>query len=53
LTYRLGDAVLVSWKGKWYTATVIQMGINKLKIHYDGYASSWDEWVDGTRIRYR
>ncbi|MBK7356620.1 Tudor-knot domain-containing protein [Propionivibrio sp.] len=53
LPYRLGDSTLVSWKGKWYNATVIQTGSNKVKIHYDGYDSNWDEWVDGTRIRYR
>lgn len=53
LPYRLGDAVNVSWKGKWYNATVIQLGQSKVKIHYDGYGSNWDEWVDGSRIRNR
>lgn len=53
LPYRLGDAVQVSWKGKWYRATVIQLSQNKTKIHYDGYGNEWDEWVSGDRIRYR
>lgn len=53
LPYSLGDAVNVLWKGKWYGATVIQTGTHKVKIHYDGYDSSWDEWVEAGRIRYR
>ena len=53
LPYRLGDAVMVLWKGKWYASTVIQLGKNKVKIHYDNYDSSWDEWVEAARIRYR
>lgn len=53
LPYRLGDAVSVLWKGIWYAATVTQLGGHKVKIHYDNYDNSWDEWVDGSRIRYR
>lgn len=53
LAYRLGDAVLVMWKGKWYPATVLQLNGNTARIHYDGYGNEWDEWVDGSRIRYR
>ncbi|MBN1283407.1 MAG: hypothetical protein JXA24_06525 [Proteobacteria bacterium] len=48
-----GDAVSIKWKGTWYDAHVI--GVNKKKdswkIHYDGYNSSWDEWVGADRIR--
>jgi hypothetical protein len=32
---------------------VIQVGRERVKIHYDGYDNSWDEWVDGSRIRPR
>jgi len=53
LPYSLGDAVRVLWQNKWYAATVIQLGGHKVKIHYDNYDNSWDEWVDGSRIRYR
>lgn len=53
LPYGLGDSVLVLWKQKWYVATVIRLGGEKVKIHYDGYEDSWDEWVDGARIRRR
>lgn len=53
LPYRLGDAVLVWWKTQWYNATVIQLAGSQVKIHYDGYDNSWDEWVGSNRIRYR
>ncbi|MDO9106693.1 MAG: Tudor-knot domain-containing protein [Methylovulum sp.] len=53
LPYRLGDAVMVLWKSNWYPATVIQLAEHKVKIHYDNYDNSWDEWVGNSRIRYR
>jgi CHAT domain-containing protein/Tfp pilus assembly protein PilF len=50
-TWKLGDRVEVEWKGDWYQAQVIEVKGNQYKIHYDGYADSWDEWVDTSRIR--
>lgn len=46
-----GDKAQVLWKGSWYPATVLQSRGNKCYIHYDGYNSSWDEWVGPSRIR--
>jgi len=46
-----GDKAQVLWKGTWYPATVLQAKGDQCKIHYDGYASSWDEWVGPSRIR--
>jgi hypothetical protein len=46
-----GDPVQVKWKGTWYAAHVIAVGKNQWKIHYDGYDSSWDEWVGAARIK--
>ncbi len=46
-----GDPVQVLWKGTWYPAHVIGVKGNTLKIHYDGYDSSWDEWVGPNRYR--
>ena len=43
----------VLWNGDWYRATVIEVGKSRVKVHYDGYDDTWDEWVDGTRIRNR
>src|SRR5216683_3052031 len=49
--WKPGDRVEVQWKGDWYQANVIEVKGNQYKIHYDGYDSSWDEWVDDSRIR--
>lgn len=46
-----GDAVQVKWKGSWWPAHVLKAKGGLWKIHYDGYDSSWDEWVGPDRIR--
>ncbi|MBI2340682.1 MAG: hypothetical protein HYU99_10040 [Deltaproteobacteria bacterium] len=46
-----GDPVQVLWKGTWYPAHVLQAKGKQLYIHYDGYDSSWDEWVGPERYR--
>ncbi|MBI2768838.1 MAG: RNA-binding protein [Burkholderiales bacterium] len=51
--YKVGDDVQVAWKGKWWPASVISVGEGRWKIHYDGYESSWDEWVGPERMRGR
>ncbi len=49
----VGDNVKVSWKGKWYDASIIQQSDASFRIHYTGYESSWDEWVSLKRIRFQ
>src|SRR5437762_2825361 len=49
--WNVGDRVEVQWKGDWYQANVNEVKGNQYKIHYEGYDSSWDEWVDGSRVR--
>lgn len=48
----IGDAVQVLWGGSWYPATILagpdEQG--QCQIHYDGYDSSWDEWVGHHRM---
>lgn len=51
--WAVGDEVLVQWQGKWYAASIIGRKEGLYKIHYDGYAASWDEWVEPKRIRNR
>ena len=46
-----GDKAEVRWKGRWYAATVLRSKGNSCYIHYDGYNSSWDEWVGPERIQ--
>nr|WP_246351206.1 Tudor-knot domain-containing protein [Deinobacterium chartae] len=52
--YRVGQQVQVQWHGQWFKATVIEIGSGsmqgKYKIRYEGYDSSWDEYVAPARI---
>jgi hypothetical protein len=49
--YDVNDKVKVEWKGGLYPATIIKAEDGKYLVHYDGYASSWDEWVTENRIK--
>lgn len=50
-TLKTGDKIQVEWHGAWYPATVLEIGSNKWKIHYEGYDNSWDEWVEPNRVK--
>jgi CHAT domain-containing protein/Tfp pilus assembly protein PilF len=50
-TWKVGDRIEVQWQGDWYKAEVIEVKGTQYKIHYVGYAASWDEWIDKSRIR--
>lgn len=52
-SWAVGDSVMVKWQGKWYPASIIGRKDGLYKIHYDGYAASWDEWVEAQRIASR
>ncbi|MBD6617320.1 RNA-binding protein [Komarekiella sp. 'clone 1'] len=47
----VGQKAEVLWKGRWYPATVLNVDVNKCYITYDGYDSSWNEWVETARFR--
>ncbi|HEX7603457.1 MAG TPA: hypothetical protein VF316_17680 [Polyangiaceae bacterium] len=50
-TYKVGDAITVTWKSSNYPATVLAVLPNEqYKIHYTGYASSWDETIGLDRV---
>ncbi|HKC62836.1 MAG TPA: caspase family protein [Pyrinomonadaceae bacterium] len=48
---RLSERVEVEWEGQWYAATILEVRGEKYRIHYLGYGSEWDEWVDDSRLR--
>lgn len=50
-SFELDESVMVEWRGTWWPAKVIEVGKNRWKINYDGYNSSWDEWVGPDRIK--
>lgn len=47
----LGQRAEVLWRGNWYPATVLNVNGNQCYITYEGYDSSWDEWVEPARFR--
>jgi hypothetical protein len=50
--YRIGEYVWVEWEGRDYPAYIIeQKGKSKLRVHFDGYDSRWDEDVTPERIK--
>ncbi len=52
--YAVGQGVDVLWNGSWYDASVTAVApADKYRVHYTGYAASWDEWVTLSRMRPR
>ncbi|XP_077985599.1 uncharacterized protein LOC144440182 [Glandiceps talaboti] len=52
--YKRGDRVEVFWSSSWFPAEVIEVGPRKLlKIHYEGWNSSYDEKVDYQQCTFR
>ena len=49
--YRIGANVEVNWKGRWYSARIMEVKEGRHLVHYAGYDDSWDEWVPDNRIR--
>lgn len=51
-TYSVGQGVQVEWHGSWYAAHVLTVEPGgTYRIHYDGWAESWDESVPAARMR--
>jgi hypothetical protein len=49
--WKLMQYVECEWEGKWWIAQIIDIRDNEWKVHYINYDESWDEWVDGSRLR--
>lgn len=46
-----GQQVKVEWKESWWDAIIRDISGASYLIHYVGFDSSWDEWVDHSRIK--
>ena len=33
-------------RGHWYKATIREMGVDRIKVHYHGWNEKWNEWHD-------
>lgn len=49
--YAVKDRIQVKWNDQWYPAVILKVKGGKYLIHYDGYESSWDEWVGEDRMK--
>jgi hypothetical protein len=49
--WKLMQYVECEWEGKWWMAQIIDIREGEWKVHYINYDESWDEWVDGSRLR--
>lgn len=49
----VGASVSISYGGAWYPGKVLAGpdSMNTCKVSYDGYGSTWDEWVSASRLR--
>ncbi|WP_417851683.1 hypothetical protein [Thalassoglobus sp.] len=47
-----GQVVLVRWNTSWFPADVLKVASNSVRIHYRGWAESWDEDVPIDRIQF-
>jgi hypothetical protein len=46
-----GDALHVEWGGRWWAGSVVRVEDDgRVRIHYEGWASSWDETVPRSRL---
>lgn len=43
----------VEWGGTWFPAKILKTEKDRWFIHYVGWPSNWDEWVDQKRIRFK
>jgi Caspase domain len=49
--FAVKEQVQVEWGAKWWPATVVEARHGLHLITYDGWDSSWDEWVPARRIK--
>lgn len=48
---RVGEALEVEWKQRWYRAEVLAVDGERVRVRYIGFSADWDEWVPPARCR--
>jgi len=48
---RVSGPIEVQWGVSWYSASLLAQSGDQYLIHYEGWSSSFDEWVGADRIR--
>lgn len=49
--WKVGDRLEVNQRAYWYPARIIAINGGRYRVHYEGYGSEDDEWVDTSRMR--
>ena len=49
--FSVGQRVKVEWQNGWWDASILKMEQDSYFITYEGFDSSWDEWVGSSRIK--
>ena len=49
--HTVGDQIKVEWKGSWWDGKILEIDGERHLITYNGFDSSWDEWVTPERIQ--
>ena len=49
--FSVGQRVKVEWNSEWWDASVVKVEPSSFFITYEGFDSSWDEWVGPSRIK--
>lgn len=44
---------ILDQKNNWLEAFIIEINGPKIKVHFKGYTSKWEEWVDTEKESYR
>jgi hypothetical protein len=50
---RVGQKVSIEWQGSFWDGEIIATRSGLSKVHYSGWGSEWDEWVEPARLRAR
>lgn len=50
---KVGDKLLAEWAGRWHSVEVLELrpSDGHVKIHWDGWSESWDEYMPRSRLR--
>jgi hypothetical protein len=51
--FAAGTTIQARWNKKWYPAQVVRSWYGLHLVHYDGYDSTWDEWLGPESVRPR
>jgi len=49
--FSVGEQIKVEWQGSWWDSIIREKTGGQYLIHYVGFDTSWDEWVEANRMQ--